>query len=665
MTSIDRRTFFKYFSWLPAFAGRFHCSWLPTSAARFPEQTPIAAPFGPEYPQLDSQTTGQWWVAARASGDPGADAPGKATKKVPQIIELNVPRDQVVVFALYTHDRGVLKVTAQLYPLLPGESREARLEVRRDGVWKELAKAAVEYPGWTVHFRVDRWDATKTVPYRVRHGDTSTFEGTLRRDPLDKDEIVVASLGCNSSRTKGGRPEIVQRLLRQDPDLLFFSGDQTYQHTEHTAGWIEFGLQFRDVIRDRPTVCIPDDHDVGHPNLWGEEGGHSTHSGGADGGYFFPAAYVNMVQRAQCWHLPDAVDPAPVGQGISVYFTRMRVGGIDFAILEDRKFKTGPLGTIPQMGPRPDHINNDLINAERYDPKSIDLPGLKLLGERQLKFLRDWTEDWTGAEMKCVLSQTAFCGAVHLHGNPDNRLLADLDCNGWPQSGRNEALREIRRARAVHLCGDQHLAATVKHGIDTHRDGPYGFTSPALVNTVYARWWHPKDERAGAHRVPNSPLPWTGDYRDGLGNRISMMAYANPEDLKDERKRADGHGLVRFDKKRGTVTFECWPRFSQGEQFPGWPITVRNDDNDGRRPVAWLPELMVEGTDRPVVQVIAEPDGEVLYATRARGSRFQPPVYSQGLFTVKIGRDRPDGTSLSGVKASASRRVAGAKRIRV
>jgi hypothetical protein len=362
-----------------------------------------------------------------------------------------------------------------------------------------------------------------------------------------------------------------------------------------------------------------------------------------------------MVQRAQAWHLPDPVDPAPVRQGISVYFTRLRVGGVDFAILEDRKFKTGPLGAIPPMGPRPDHITD-----ERYDPKTIDLPGLQLLGARQLRFLRGWSEDWTGAQMKCVLSQTALCGAVHIHGKPDNRLLADLDCNGWPQSGRNEALREIRRARAIHLCGDQHLAVTVKHGIDEHRDGPYGFTSPALVNTVYGRWWHPKDERAGARPVAGSPLPWTGDYVDGLGNRIFMMAYANPEDLADERKRADGYGLVRFNKRSRQVTFECWPRFSQGQQFPGWPVTVRSDDNDGRVPVAWLPELRFENADGPVVQVIAEATGEVLYTARVQGKRLQPHVYSQGSFTVKVGRDRPDGVTLNGLKAFASAAAAGA-----
>ncbi len=343
-----------------------------------------------------------------------------------------------------------------------------------------------------------------------------------------------------------------------------------------------------------------------------------------------------------------------------MYFTRLRVGRVDFAILEDRKFKTGPLGAIPPMGPRPDHIND-----ERYDPRSIDKPGLELLGERQMAFLRRWVEDWTGAELKCVLSQTAFCGAAHLHGTPGNRLLADLDCNGWPQTPRKDALRIIRRARAAHLCGDQHIAGTVKHGIDAHGDGPYGFTSPALVNTVYARWWHPKDERAGGNPVAGSPLPWTGDYTDGLGNRIRMLAYANPADLKDERTRADGHGLVLFDTVTRRITFECWPRFSAGEQFPGWPIAVRADDNDGRRPVAWLPELVFEAGTRPVVQVTSDADGEVLYCVRAPASVFQPPVYSTGRFTVRIGRDRPDGPALAGLQAYAEPRAAGRRRVKV
>lgn len=598
-------------------------------------------PFGSEFPNLDSLAVGEWWQrTARGPNPPPA---------------MDVPRDQVVAFALYTIDAGVLKLTAQLFPLRPTEVQEVSLEfLGEDDDWQEVTRSPVIYPGWTAHFRIENWSALRNVPYRVRHGAEAMFEGTIRCDPVEKREIVVANLSCNSSRTTGLRPEIIENLKLQDPDLLFFAGDQTYRHTEHTAGWIEFGLQFREIMRDRPTICIPDDHDVGHPNLWGENGKQSFHKqGNADGGYFYPVEYVNMVQRQQTWHLPDSPDPAPVERGIGVYFTRLRWGGVDFAILEDRKFKSGPMGKIPEMGPRPDHINDP-----NYDPRSIDLPGLELLGERQLRFLNDWSEDWQGAELKAVLSQTAFCGAVHLHGTPDNRLLADLDCNGWPQTGRKRALAAIRRAWAPHLCGDQHLAVVVQHGIDEFGDGPFGFTSPALVNTIYGRWWHPADEQPGPNPVPDSPLPWTGEFRDGLGNRLTMLAYANPPDIKDERQRADGYGLVRFQKDSRTVRFECWPRFSdarQGDaaQFPGWPITISIEQNDGRRVTGCLPPLQFAAGERGVVQVYDEQQAEVLYTVRAGESTFTPRVYSAGPFTVRVGQDRPDTVVLQGVSPTA------------
>ena len=598
-------------------------------------EAPLA--FGDEFPMLDSLAIGEWWNAKV----PAKNAPPN----------MNVQRDAVIAFALYTHDRGVLKLTAQLFPLKPNEDHFARLEFFQDGKWTEATRSDIVYPGWSAHFRIADWDNKQNRKYRVRHGDEATFEGMIRRDPIDKDEIVIANMSCNSSRTTGMRPEIIADLLAHDPDLLFFAGDQTYRHTEHTAGWIEFGLQFRDVIRDRPTICIPDDHDVGHPNLWGENGKRALRKDGADGGYFYPAQYVNMVQRQQTWNLPDPVDAAPIEQGITVYFTNLRVGGIDFAILEDRKFKSGPQGKIPAMGPRPDHINDP-----SYDPATIDLPGLELLGKRQEAFLESWCQDWTGANLKVVLSQTAFCGAVHMHGTEDGRLLADLDCNGWPQTPRRRALQSIRRAHAIHLCGDQHLAVVTKQGLDEFGDGPYEFTSPSLVNTIYGRWWHPLDEQAGPNPIVDSPLPWTGDFEDGLGNKITMLAYANPTDIKNEKQRADGFGIVRFRKSDRTATIQCWPRFNNAasnerEQFPGWPIQVNFADNDGRKPVAYLPRFEFQKTENPVVQVIEEATGEILYTIRVPGKTFQPPVYAAGNYTVKFGHDSADQFALEKINA--------------
>ena len=604
--------------------------------------------FGEDFPSLDNLATGEWWKRGHSAAGKGK-AKGKAKAAPKRLIDLNVPRDQVVAFTVYTVETGTLKMTAQLYPLLDDETRAVRLEIEENGQWKEIAREDVVYPGWTAHFRVENWDSSKDHAYRVRHADEAMWSGTVRKDPGDKDEIVVGSLSCNSSRTPGARPNIVKNLLHHDPDFLFFAGDQTYHHTQHTAGWIQFGLQFREVMKDRPTVTIPDDHDVGQGNLWGEGGIQAKTRVGDDGGYVYPPAYVNMVQRQQTWHLPDPWDAEPIERGIGVYFTRLRIGGIDFAILEDRKFKSGPNGKIPKMGPRADHINDP-----KYNRSSVDLPGLKLLGDRQLEFLHEWGQDWTGAEMKVVLSQTAFCGAVHLHGQESNRLLADLDSNAWPQTGRNRALEEIRRAWACHLCGDQHLAVVVKHGIDSHGDAPFGFTNPAIINTIYGRWWHPEDEKAGPNAIEGSPLPWTGDFEDGLGNKITMYAYANPGDRTDEKKRKDGYGLVRLNKATGKTVFECWDRFadvSTGEgQFPGWPISFHMSDNDGREATHRLPEMTFEESD-PVIQVIAEDSGEILYTVRIDGNRISPKVYAAGQYTVKYGTDKPDQVKSRGVAA--------------
>jgi hypothetical protein len=279
-----------------------------------------------------------------------------------------------------------------------------------------------------------------------------------------------------------------------------------------------------------------------------------------------------MVERCQTSHLPDAYDPTPLKQGIGVYYTNLNIGGVDFAIIEDRKFKSGPAGKIPQQGPRPDHILNP-----QYDPKSIDVVGLELLGTRQLKFLKEWGNDYNGVAMKAVLSQTGFCGGAHRHGSFNNYLHADLDCNGWPQKGRNEALRLIKDAGAVHLAGDQHLATLVQHGIDAFQDGPFAFVNPAIVNNYYKRWWHPLNNKAGNNREAKNPLPFTGDYIDGLGNKLTMNAYAN---IEGENKLSDGFGIVRFNKKEMSVTFESWDRFTDVtkvgvKQMTGWPRTIR------------------------------------------------------------------------------------------
>ena len=562
---------------------------------------------------------------------------------------LNIPevsRDKVICFALYTVHNNIMKMTAQLYPLREGEDRTVRLETKQSGSWKQIAKAQVVERGWTAVFRVENWDMTKDIEYRVAHGSNAYYTGIIRKDPVNKNTIVVAAFTGNSIKTGHGgdipKTDIVENLKKIKPDLLFFSGDQVYDHNRHYAAWLKFGRDFGDIIRITPTVTIPDDHDVGQANLWGAGGRLSHTRAGHDGGYAAPLEYVKEVEQAQTSHLPDPYDPTPIERGIGVYYTSLTVGGINFAIIEDRKFKSGPSGLVPKRGPRPDHILDST-----YDPKSVDVPGAILLGERQLNFLRQWGTDWRGADMKAVLSQTIFCGGAHIHGKTGNRLHADMDSNGWPQTGRNKAIAEIRRAFAIHIAGDQHLATIFHHGIDNWNDSCYSFCVPSIAN-LYLRWWRPLEP--GKNREPGRP-EYTGEFLDGFGNKVTCLAVANPSPKPNGGQklttRAAGFGIVKFNKKKREITIECWPRNvditnSNTKQYPGWPMTIKQEDNYGRKATAYLPTITVRGMRNPVVQVIDESNDEIIYTLRINGTSFKPKVFKKGKYTIKVGEPGTD-----------------------
>ena len=96
---------------------------------------------------------------------------------------------------------------------------------------------------------------------------------------------------------------------------------------------------------------------------------------------------------------------------------------------------------------------------------------------------------------------------------------------------------------------------------------------------------------------------------DGFGNRVTVHAASNPREMgrepKDLHDRMPGYGIVRLNKAARTITFECWPRFANrdkpltGSQYAGWPVTIQQMDNDGRKPTGHLPEIRVKGLDNP------------------------------------------------------------------
>jgi hypothetical protein len=142
--------------------------------------------------------------------------------------------------------------------------------------------------------------------------------------------------------------------------------------------------------------------------------------------------------------------------------------------------------------------------------------------------------------------------------------------------------------------------------------------------------------------------PFAGNYEDGFHNRITVQAVANPVENPaprqfptpvDLHRKATGYNIVRFDKTARTITLETWPRYvdpATGKQYEGWPITVRQTDNYGRKAAAWLPTMKIVGVTDPVVQVIEEATGEVVYTLRIKGNEFRPKVFANGKYIVQV-----------------------------
>jgi len=98
---------------------------------------------------LDFRTTWSWaavWMLAGSLVVAPAEAAQPEQKRPANrpagLLDIpKVSKDQVICFALYTVDDGVLKLTAQLYPLDEDDPRTVRLEVKLDGAWNSKPRA--------------------------------------------------------------------------------------------------------------------------------------------------------------------------------------------------------------------------------------------------------------------------------------------------------------------------------------------------------------------------------------------------------------------------------------------------------------------------------------------------------------------------------------------
>ena len=155
------------------FLGLIFLTGLSVGTCQNKEISYVKAPFS----NLDTLATNDWW-----------------NRKTNKIINMKVPRDQVVAFGIYTVSNNVLKLTAQLFPLYPKESRIVRFYLYLDDKWKEVQSQKINEIGWSTLFRIENWDMSQSVKYKITHGQEASFEGTIRKNPVEKSEITMAAL---------------------------------------------------------------------------------------------------------------------------------------------------------------------------------------------------------------------------------------------------------------------------------------------------------------------------------------------------------------------------------------------------------------------------------------------------------------------------------------
>lgn len=497
-----------------------------------------------------------------------------------------------ILWTQYTLSDHVLKLSVQMPPIGEGDPQNVTLEVDRGDGWKSLGDAPIDADARTAIFRIDSWDDAKDVPYRVVYtwgGERHEWAGTIRRDPRDK-PFDLAALSCDNGYAFPA-PALVEEASKRNPDLMFFAGDQIYESyggfgtvrgpvdlatLDYLRKWYQFSWTWRELLRDRPSVIIPDDHDVFQGNIWGAGGRKLPDGKGLEwGGYTMPVRWVRMVERTQTGHLPDPTDPAPLDSGIGVYFTTLNYGNGSFAVLEDRKFKSGFKAVLSENG---------VDNPRAAELEKIDVPGATLLGDRQLAFLEKWGKDSKSAAFRVVLSQTMFA-QVFTHGGPNlQRNNRDYDTNGWPQSPRNRALEVIANTNAIMVCGDQHFGALVRHGINRQGDGPLQFMVTGTVNGWPRSAWPGVDEN-DPETVDVDPI---GQRTDAFGHPIDVLAVGNPvprsnkgqfgSPQKRAREKGSGFGMIRFDPDQDKVSFDLLrypePKAQSADSFTGFPVEM-------------------------------------------------------------------------------------------
>lgn len=490
-----------------------------------------------------------------------------------------------ILWSQYTLNAGTLRLQAQLAPI----ERNARPQLWGEVLSSKgpqmqlLASSRMDPFSRTAVFTVKKWNAKRPRRYEVRlwfDRSLHKWDGIIRQEPTQSNLLKVAVFSCDFGYLFP-HTSLVSQVSRINPDVVVFLGDQIYENWFlYGNTWfapltlslldclyknMRFGWTWRDILRNRPSIIIADDHDVFHANLWGEGGKAMPNPRTLkfeNGGYIMPGAWVRAAEKIQVGHLPNPAVNYRSPLGITSYYTSMTYAGVGFAILEDRKFKSSP-------------------------GASFNRRGTSLLGGQQEAFLKRWAQNWTDHAMKIALTQTIFASASTHQGRNLIRIRNVEDSGSWPREARDRVVRLLSDNNVLTVHGDQHLGILVKQGVKKFGDAGYSFMVPGTANGWPRAWWPGVHHAAGVR--PGQQF--TGKYFDDAGNPLTVLAVANPQpfssglpedgksSVQTAYRKGSGFGLVVLDKQKKTAVINLFRVGRPGEQFDGFPRTIKVGGN--------------------------------------------------------------------------------------
>ncbi len=579
---------------------------------------------------------------------------------------------------LYTLNDNVLNFSAQLMPINLHENDSVVIELQHDNKWLKFATVAVS--GNQARLRDFTWNHNQAMPYRTRlkRGDLlvgSFYEGVIATPNQNANEVRIAAVSCNGIyaisqhymdyRSIWTPYELLEQKHKElRPDLLVFLGDQMYEtrplpletkphllESDYNYRWLLWCLEMNDLTRNLPTVIMMDDHDYFQGNLWGDgsrladkevpanlPAHYLTHEDDwqtDNGGFVMDVEFLNRAQLLQTGHLPQTYSKSE--NPIKNYFTTLNFNGVGMAILEDRKFKSAPLKALPNV---PSIVGIALSDSIVTD--SLENKEAVLLNDEQLKMLNDWSAEWKRQDMKLVFTQSVYAclSSVRRGYVPylsDNitvnntsligaRLAKDMDANGWPKNGRDTALKVIRKSAALIVGGDQHFPSISQQGIKDWKDASYTLTIPALSNT-YPRFFIPD----------SSDFHGNNNYKDGFGNKVSMLAYSNPvkkDSMPMWHEGAPGFGFIVCNKSQKTYSIRFMD-FANPSTFE-YEQKIKVVDN-AYSSSPYKTKIIKVKASNPLL-ILKDENGKVLYSLR--GNNLQLNVPSFGKYFIEVIGDK-------------------------